>query len=230
MHLFPSDLFSYKQVDEMFSPEYSEEDCLIQIDNGNYRLYNPTGYTGTIIYRGWMLTVSEYTNLYNWLCNKDIVLINTPEQYQLAHYISGWYDQLKDFTIPTEFEYNPEELNYPVFIKDQVKSNSGLGLKSVAHNYSEYLQCIIELTQSRNELEGNIVARQYTWLSDEMRVFHLYGIPNKTPPFPVQLDSNFYTVDYAFDVKKNKWIVVECGDGQVSDLKENQSYSALENK
>lgn len=209
----------------MFSSEYSEGDCLIHVDNGKYRLYNPSGYTGVIIYRGWMLTVSEYKNLYNWLNTRGIVLINTPEQYQLAHYISGWYGQLKDFTIPTQFQYNPEELTYPVFIKDQVKSNSGFGLKSVARNYSEYLQCVVELTQSRNELEGDIVARQYTELSDEMRVFYLYGIPNKIPPFPVQLESNFYTVDYAFDIKKNKWIVVECGDGQVSDLKENQRYS-----
>jgi hypothetical protein len=230
MHLLPSDFFSFKQVDKMFSAEYSEGDCLINIDDGKYRLYNPTGYTGVIIYRGWMLTVDEYQSLYDWLAVRGIILINNPAQYQHAHYISGWYAQLKEFTIPTEFEYNPEELVYPVFIKDQVKSNSGLGLKSVARNYAEYLQCVAELKQSRNQLEGNIVARQYTELSDEMRVFYLNGAPNKTPPFLVVLESNFYTVDYAFDVVKNKWVVVECGDGQVSDLKENESYVDLENK
>jgi hypothetical protein len=110
-------------------------------------------------------------------------------------------------------------LVYPVFDKDQVKSNSGFGLKSVAVNYPEYWQCVSELKQSRNQLEGDIVAQHYTKLTDEMRVLYLYGIPNKTPPFPVVLESNVYTVDYAFDVIKIKWIVVECGDGQVSDLK-----------
>jgi hypothetical protein len=61
----------------MFSSEYSEGDCVIHIADEKYRLYNPTGYAGVIIYRGWMLTIDEYKRLYDWPCIIPRELINS---------------------------------------------------------------------------------------------------------------------------------------------------------
>ncbi len=85
-----------------------------------------------IIYHGWMLTPETYYHLYNGLKNKGFQLINDIEDYSGCHYISNWYNVIKEFTpktktvpfIDVEFVVNAigEFGSSPVFIKDYVKS------------------------------------------------------------------------------------------------------------
>ena len=37
------------------------------------------------------------------------------------------------------------------------------------------------------------------------------------------LPSNYYTIDYA-QLEDDSWIIIECGDGQVSGLSDSQDY------
>ena len=84
------------------------------------------------IYRGWMLTLSQYQNLFKGLLEKNIELINSPEEYKHCHYLpesynkiesktpkSSWTTELTDdavVQITTSFGSNP------IILKDFVKS------------------------------------------------------------------------------------------------------------
>ncbi|CAL2108016.1 R2K_3 domain-containing protein [Tenacibaculum sp. 190524A02b] len=46
------------------------------------------------IYRGWMLTPTQYKNLYTGLLKKNIQLINNPTEYKHCHYFPDSYDKI----------------------------------------------------------------------------------------------------------------------------------------
>ena len=56
-----------------------------------------------IVLRSWMLSVSQYDELYNKLKEKGYALINTPEQYRNCHYFPASYDYIKDLTSKSIF-------------------------------------------------------------------------------------------------------------------------------
>lgn len=96
----------------------------------------PVQHTSTrAVYRGWMLKPQQYQQLYEGLQTKNIVLINTPEQYQFCHYLPNSYEIIKAVTPKTTFqvlhkpfEYKDVEAALAVFgeqaiiVKDYVKS------------------------------------------------------------------------------------------------------------
>ncbi len=84
------------------------------------------------IYRGWMLTPSQYKNLFDGLLKKNIELINSPTEYQHCHYLPDSYSKIKSKTPKsnwaTEFD-NDAVLKLtkkfgesPIIVKDFVKS------------------------------------------------------------------------------------------------------------
>lgn len=87
------------------------------------------------IYRGWMLKPKQYQQLYRGLQDKNIHLINHPEQYQYCHYLPENYGAIEAFTPKTtfkkiegKFQYQDfeEELSMfgeqAILVKDYVKS------------------------------------------------------------------------------------------------------------
>lgn len=82
------------------------------------------------------MTAEHYKELYDALKSRKIKLINTPEQYENAHHLPGWYHFVEKFTpkslwIPPEdfnlkFDEVMEQLkifeNKPLIVKDYVKS------------------------------------------------------------------------------------------------------------
>ena len=89
----------------------------------------------TGIYRGWMLRPEQYEIFYNSLLEKNIVLINNPEEYKFCHYLPENYDTIKGFTPKTtfkelksgfkmhDFQNEISEFgNRPIVVKDYVKS------------------------------------------------------------------------------------------------------------
>jgi ATP-grasp domain, R2K clade family 3 len=86
------------------------------------------------LYRGWMLTPSQYQQLHDGLSARGLRLINEPAQYRYAHWFPENYPDIEAFTpqsvcIPrAELDWNrlPERLalfgDRPLIVKDWVKS------------------------------------------------------------------------------------------------------------
>lgn len=87
------------------------------------------------VYRGWMLTPAQYAALYEALKGRNLVLINTPEQYEHCHYLPESYALIKHATPRTVFmpcDGRPDFAavmrllatfgDRPVVLKDYVKS------------------------------------------------------------------------------------------------------------
>lgn len=88
-----------------------------------------------VIYRGWMLTPTQYSILYNDLMSKNFQLINSVEQYQNCHYLPDSLRFIEGRTPRTVFEKFENETSIeklidkakvfghaPVILKDYVKS------------------------------------------------------------------------------------------------------------
>ncbi len=84
------------------------------------------------IYRGWMLTPSQYKNLFDGLLKKNIQLINTPTEYQHCHYLPDSYSKIESKTPKSNWttELNNDAVlgltkefgESPIIVKDFVKS------------------------------------------------------------------------------------------------------------
>lgn len=89
-------------------------------------------------------------------------------------------------------------------------------------------------------LEEYLDLKKYGTQTNEYRVFYINHEPatirrnsgqgNYTPMPPKELidkyrnlDSNYYTVDYA-ELTDDSWLIIEAGDGEVSGLSEHQNY------
>ena len=105
MILFPSDYFNFRELDPEFQTEYEAVAKLpdIKILLFNYdgfvagekiKIYPKEYYSGVCIYRGWMLTPAQYLSLYEFLNNKGITLINTPDEYNYCHLFPSVRDVL----------------------------------------------------------------------------------------------------------------------------------------
>jgi hypothetical protein len=89
----------------------------------------------TAVYRGWMLTPSQYTELYDMLLDIGLILLNTPGQYRHTHYLPESYSAIQTHTpqtvwLPCAPEVPTEAImgvlrpfgNKAVIVKDYVKS------------------------------------------------------------------------------------------------------------
>ena len=84
------------------------------------------------IYRGWMLTPNQYTNLYHGLLTKNIKLINSPTEYKHCHYLPDSYSKIEGKTptshwttvlnMEAELELAQQFGESPIIVKDYVKS------------------------------------------------------------------------------------------------------------
>lgn len=134
----------------------------------------------TAIYRGWMLSASQYSALYDALLSRGIRLINTAEQYRLTHHLPQSYKLIESHTPRTLWmETDGKNLSYdgimqllipfagqPLILKDFVKS--------AKHYWNEacYISSASDATAVRNtvdhflrirgdKLEGGLVFREF---------------------------------------------------------------------
>ncbi len=83
-------------------------------------------------YRGWMLRPKQYEELYEELLNKNIRLINNPQEYRHCHYLPESYAKIKsdtpksnwttDLDIGMILKKTYEFGDSPIIVKDFVKS------------------------------------------------------------------------------------------------------------
>ncbi|MGB0929990.1 MAG: ATP-grasp domain-containing protein [Chitinophagales bacterium] len=146
--LFCDNGFSPVEVDETYRNEYKTSKeigfnvSLISFEalkEGNLHIalkrIKPSIELKQAIYRGWMLKPFEYKALYEALLQRNIQLINTPDQYQFCHYLPNSYTSIEAFTPKTIFkklngEFDIADFNAElevfghssIIVKDYVKS------------------------------------------------------------------------------------------------------------
>lgn len=135
------------------------------------------------IYRGWMLKPEIYKEFYQALLEKNIRLINAPEQYTFCHYLPENYETIKEFTPLSEFK--PLKGNFlvedfltelqtfgkgPIIVKDYVKSQKHywheacfIPNASDLPNVEKVVNRFIELQDS--DFNEGLVFREYEQLA-----------------------------------------------------------------
>lgn len=87
--------------------------------------------TGLTIYRGWMMKPDMYRRFYDALEKHDIILINSPEEYEKYHLFPNWYNDFQKDTIESICSTDcnidnvmqlAKDLDGACVIKDYVKS------------------------------------------------------------------------------------------------------------
>ncbi|WP_046242917.1 ATP-grasp domain-containing protein [Hymenobacter terrenus] len=196
----------------------AEQEKLHQAPNPNY----PS------LYRGWMLTGAEYQKL------EALTPLLVPlAMYLASHWANGWYQAIAGFT-PKSYFIPVEERSAILtllrshgrcFVKGLSKS---FGTDSVVSSLAEYDHLLKKHAVDSAEA---LFVREFVKLSaaPEQRFFavrgRVYGASGQ--PFPAELapvllalqSRWFYTIDVAYDLH-GKPIIIEVGDGQVSDTKE----------
>jgi hypothetical protein len=164
--------FSHKEPDYMYTGEFEAAKALgIGISLISYEALVKEGDANaatrripysetpkTAIYRGWMLRPIEYTSLYDALLAKNIQLLNSPEQYNFAHYLPENYPTIADYTAKSS--YLP--LSYPMKVLDEEKVIQAVSIfgnspiiikdyvKSLKHHWEE--ACYISSASNKTEV------------------------------------------------------------------------------
>lgn len=204
--LYPADYFDIKKVDEDYRREYDEAVKFpeFQIVLYNYddfaageklRLYpaETTGEGGLCIYRGWMLKPEAYERLFEGMKERNLTLINTPQEYENCHEFPLSYPAIADYTPAIRVFPDGETIDWGeakrsfsrFMIKDYVKSVKGTGFPVFFDGSFEDKQ-LDEYVETFKALRGNlyvkgIVLKEYVELSrragvtNEYRAFYLNG-------------------------------------------------------
>lgn len=225
--LYPSLPYELRTPDPLWEPEYAWAQAagltIGLFDLETARVWPPASNMAAL-YRGWMLTPSEY----EILRGTSALLINQ-EQYLFSHLASGWYEAIKEYTFTSSFlpsSAAPDFSNRQrYFVKGLVKS---FGVDSVVTSVAEWQALVQKYRVPNQEL---LFVRHFEDLvpNSERRYFVVAGtaygaggalLPSQLEPALFCLRSRlFYSLDVAITAAGDP-IVVEVGDGQVSDLKE----------
>lgn len=243
--LFPSHPLFKTKPDDIFKEQFltAKEmgiNCSVfntdELKHGKFNPFPKLSGEELVVYRGWMLSVSEYEALEKLVASCGAKLNTTTEQYKLTHYLPEWYPILNSITPETVFADNLDQVKTLLltkswkkfFVKDYVKSLT-TARGSVATNLKEIDEIIQELTNYRGCLEGGVCIREYENFLPftESRFFicggFVYGTTFNHPPLLYEIASKiqspFYSVDLVIDNNRNCRLI-EIGDGQVSDLKD----------
>jgi hypothetical protein len=241
--LYPGHPLKRTQADEQFAEEVAAargkgfEVSFFSLENfqsGEFRAIPPIPADKTVLYRGWMLSASEYRVLESEPVRSGARFLISTDAYLTNHYLPNWYPQIKDLTPETciypadcDLEAELHALNWPAFfIKDYVKSvKTSLGSRITK---PEQVSAVVsEMRRFRGTIEGGFCVRRIEEFlpQTESRYFVIDGNPyaeTGTVPDIVfecakRLTSRFYSVDVVQCADGHERIV-EIGDGQVSDL------------
>lgn len=242
--LFPSDYFNKKKPDELFSEQVTAfrnlgfsiaTISLEDLASGNATIYPTLNDQETILYRGWMLTTQDYTQLISTIKQANCTAHTPLEPYLLTHHIPNWYPLISDLTAETvcftdldKAEERLKELDWQgFFVKDFVKSlKTSLG--SRISSAEEIHKVITEMKKFRGQLEGGLCVRRIEVLNDasEQRYFVINRtvhsstqelIPQLVLECASRVNSPFFSIDTALR-HDGVLRIVELGDGQVSDI------------
>ena len=230
--IYPCLPYRPRTVDPMWAPEYDWARAqglatgLVDIDNNKVWLATPAQATqlAQVVYRGWMLTPAEYRQIAQLL-----PLAVSPEEYLSSHHATGWYDAVAGHTFPSQFLTAPTQLDFAAerryFVKTLIKSFGPDSVLSTQEHLTGF--------RTRHELAADepLFVRDFVALKpgSERRFFVVHGqafgsngitVPASLQGALIALRPRLF---YSFDVAETlagQPVLVEVGDGQVSDLKE----------
>src|SRR5947209_2380697 len=140
MHLlYPSNPLRTRQPDEQFMAEveavrtFGFEISVFSMENFQTGEFRPTPALpggAEVLYRGWMMSASEYKSFVANLAQAGARPITSLESYLASHHLPNWYSRISDLTPETrvfssncDLEAELRALAWPeYFIKDYVKS------------------------------------------------------------------------------------------------------------
>ncbi|HZS49096.1 MAG TPA: ATP-grasp domain-containing protein [Blastocatellia bacterium] len=190
----------------------------------------------TVVYRGWMLSPTEYENLESSITAAGAVPLTAKDKYLATHYLPNWYSAISDLTpetvvLPLDVDWEAElsKLGWEgFFVKDYVKSlKTSVG--SLIKRPEDIRIVAAEMEKYRGTIEGGLCVRRVEDFvrETERRYFVIYGqpysadradtIPEIVHDCASRINSKFFSVDVVCRTDGNLR-VVEIGDGQVSDL------------
>ena len=242
--LFPSDPFQTRLPDETYAEEHQEwsergrSTSVFSFESflaGSFRPRPAFESEIPVVYRGWMLSPEQYTQLHQAVAAEGARLRTSPEAYEQCHYLPRWYPQLAEFTPETRFFAETDPIASSLresgwdscFLKDYVKSLGATG--SVVRDLEQIPKVLTRMRKYRGTIEGGVCARRLEsflpdseerYLVSDGRVFGRNGpIPEVVRIAAERIASPFFTVDTAQRVDGTIRII-ELGDGQVSDRKQ----------
>jgi hypothetical protein len=241
--LYPSSPLCAKQPDEQFAAEVDAvrsagfEVSLFSLEDfqsGTFRPFPPLPSDTETLYRGWMLSATEYEAFVSALTRAGACPGIDLRAYLSSHHLPGWYRSLADLTPETRVYSRDCDLEAELralgwsefFIKDYVKSlKTSLG--SRVTKPEQVAAVVADMHRFRGTIEGGFCVRRVeSFLSDtERRYFVLDGVPHaeagEVPSIVHECArrhrSRFYSVDVV-QRSDGQLRIVEIGDGQVSDL------------
>jgi ATP-grasp domain, R2K clade family 3 len=243
--LYPQSVLEPRMPDEMFRGEVQAMKAtslnihLIDTESltsGPARIRPPLDPGTRVVYRGWMLTHSEYMNLAASVERSGGSCFTSPEQYVATHHLPNWYPIVKGYTPETVFLDTDADLVSELqrlgwerfFIKDYVKSlKTSVG--SIVEDPEQIEIVVSEMEKYRGFIEGGLCIRRVEDFiaGSERRYFVLnrtpYAvesgavIPESVAYCAEAIASPFFSVDVVLRAEGAERIV-EIGDGQVSDL------------
>jgi hypothetical protein len=180
------------------------------------------------LYRGWMLTAAEYQKL-----EKLTPLLVPLSMYLASHRADGWYSSIVGFTPKSYFVPSEERSGTMALIRQHgccfIKGMSkSFGADSLVTSLDELNRLVKKYAIDPDDA---LFVREFIKLSarPEQRFFAVQGQaygaegaafpPELAPVLPALQSRWFYTIDVAYDMG-GKPIIIEIGDGQVSDTKE----------
>lgn len=226
--VYPSLPYEPQTIDPMWAPEFQwarnsgMEVALFDVETG--KLFPRQSATSLALYRGWMLSESEYEAL-----EQLTPLRINKAQYLSSHQATGWYDQIAKHTFVSVFQPASAPLDFTAgrryFVKGVVKS---FGADSVVGSEAQYVQLLEKHQVPADEV---LFVRDFAELNSESewRFFVVAGVAYgaEQMELPIELQPVlallaprlFYSLDVV-QQSSGRYCVVEVGDGQVSDLKE----------
>ncbi len=189
-----------------------------------------------MLYRGWMLRVPDYFRLVQEIESAGARALIDADRYRLCHHLPEWYPLVSEFTAETVVLEDQSDYVAALshlawegyFVKDFVKSLS-TGEGSLVSSPSQVGAVVEQLRKYRGSIEGGVCVRRAQRFrpGSERRFFVLCGkahsadehIPQVVQECAKRIASPFFTVDTA-TLTDGQVVVVELGDGQVSDRKE----------
>lgn len=187
--LFPSEPFEPRQVDGAFAHEREAAlsagfdvalfDQVLLAEGDAREALARNRITGSAVYRGWMLTVLQYTALYDSLFERGVELVSSPQRYAFCHELPNNYPALEGDTPRSVWcavagEPNIEAILRcaaqlgpgPAVLKDYVKSqkhywNDACYIPNAAD--SDHVEAVVRrfLELQGAELNGGLVFRSY---------------------------------------------------------------------
>lgn len=177
MHLlYPSSPLRARQADEHFAAEvegvravgfevslFSMED----LQRGVFRSTPPLPDGTDILYRGWMMSASEYEALISSLALAGARPVPPLGHYLASHYLPNWYPLIADLTPETrvypsdcELEAELRALAWPeFFVKDYVKSvKTSIG--SRISKPEQVSSLVADMERFRGMIEGGFCVRR----------------------------------------------------------------------